>query len=1688
MPCRIINSPLTGEQVTSQTWNDLYNLSNSEQEADKSYEQMLTPAFLDWFGDWTVNASDPSKSVNSIGEPSVKELDTFLAIQPTTVYYQADLPEEEVIRRTIEGFNLKEIKRYSEKGYITKEDRQNEALIDKIKKFVQDKFPGTAVLPVLDKTYNLIKFFRDTRGELFQLEIPPKASPKATELIKDFLKQIGVDVKAVASIPVQGTNLTANGIAIPSEKLIKYVSGKEDTVLPEEAMHIAVEIVEQLNPTLFNEMLSNIHKHPVYRSIFDTYSKIYTKDGKPDIRKIKKEAIARVLVDTIIDKVDPNEKTSGIVTWWEKVVTWLKTLFSKSKNAFDTIAEQVIDGKFEGNIESISSVDQYYNVEDTLQNKIYNALELEFKTTLKVITEDENKYVRNDEPVKNRVTDKVKKYYKEKLKKEQDDSTPLSEFLQRTGTKGHSDIESIIKRYTDEKGYLRIDDAGNLAPTEVKGSLLSPQTFAAYNVLEEYVAELLRNYNTNSPGTRFMTEAVIYNPDEDLAGTLDFIAILPDGSMDILDWKFQKINNDQTDIAWYKQGAYDLQISEYKKILKKYYGVNKFNKTRAIPIETKYRYIPTNKNTKYVFRGIVLGNLDSTKEEHDYLLPVPTTDESTGLIEIDEQLTKLRALYDKLSDTPVVEGRKDIKKEQLNRLFRTIRQLQVKHNFKPMFEYINLLAADADSLIKTYENNYSKIDPKSPTRKELNDFARNILDVSSKFNPFYDLTVRFKDLYKDDKEFAKLLSDASEKVIIKESELNKLLYNFGTKFIGERFDVVGFGVAEVEYKGIPATFLPISKGGTSATTAFYKMTEPIINAISIEQRRRLTDYTEIVDKYKAWANTKGLSGKNMFDILFRKDNGKFNNTLIRIVQEDYRTKFNKAREEKNIEWFKKNIDLDAYYKVVEEKKQEEISRYTDFIFDTDPEINEKEKEKRINEINKKYDTDTDDSPGWGNYLMYQFHTDKWHTKEYKELQKPGNEPALKYFEYILDMNERAAKMGVISPYIKKSFLPFVRKNGLNEKLILGGDIKIGQSFMEGITVQEDDYGYGRRDPLTGKLKYDITVRYDSDFTDGNDYNEVSTNLFKTIQMFNDELIKYEALSEVTESTRLLLEMELSKESLQTNEKGDVVIVKGVPQRIPGNNVNYNFLLQHVMGRLYGIKSDESELNVTIGKIGDNWDKTTNAINEKLGYNLLPTNMSGRLISLPKIISGLNHFFQAKVLNLNFGIILSTYVGGKMQSYINAGTFYDKSDLARAEATVTSVAFNKEKGQALLGLIKTLYPFVQEDARNKYYKVTASKLADTRFITDILMFPYKGSSMLVELPHIVAMLENAIIIDGKVVNVNKYVKAKFTDRYGANRKPTLKLMQEEKERLLKENSLLSKTSIKNNELVVEGVTDEELGNYRSLIRNLSKDFLGSMDPNDVNIANRKLIYKSFLVFKNWIPPLLDKRIGNLRYVPGTDMYEEGRLRSVLKFLSVNIIESAGNLSDIMKGNEKGMAHVERYLEDKRERYFKKTGKQLEITKEEYMDILRENIKNQFYDLMFFMFLAVAITTMAALADDDEMTPEQKGYWNYSRRIARKLYDEINFYYNPLAFTEILNGSIFPGLGILKDVSYFASNLYDETAGRITGDEERVEKAHPLKYGLKFSVLGNNLMLYAAIASPELAKDLGIKVSANPRSGR
>jgi len=262
----------------------------------------------------------------------------------------------------------------------------------------------------------------DIKATTKQAGLPVVASPQVLRMVKDFLTRIGVETKGVNEIVVNGVKQNANAVALTTQHLVQVVNGKEAQALPEEAMHFATDIIEQTNPALFNRLMKEVNSYQTYKDVLADYGTdpLYqTKEGKPDIRKLKKEAIGKILAEVIINQnkhsTEDNEHVTRTQNWWDKIVEYLKDLFLRS--GFDQAAMKILSGEDIGTAADIKEGGAYLqkSQQDLVTDNILSVSRSISKKTVKnPAGGEEEKYFINGKQIKWRVSNITKSWF-EKL-------------------------------------------------------------------------------------------------------------------------------------------------------------------------------------------------------------------------------------------------------------------------------------------------------------------------------------------------------------------------------------------------------------------------------------------------------------------------------------------------------------------------------------------------------------------------------------------------------------------------------------------------------------------------------------------------------------------------------------------------------------------------------------------------------------------------------------------------------------------------------------------------------------------------------------------------------------------------------------------------------------------------------------------------------------------------------------------------------------------------------------------------------------------------------------------------------------------------------------------------------------------------------------------------------------------------
>lgn len=1919
MSCRTITSPITGKEETSQTWNDIRAFVQTEEEADKLYKQLSSPAFISWFGDWVNNpgGKDVSKVVNKIGEPLLvyhgtsEEFNVFEMTSSGLTFFAENKAYAEVYaRKKAENIQLlKSISKQStevfdaldaEKGYpwlyasieaMAKEGYSADKItnlvlnnLDLAKNFEPDYERGyvqdsgdeyaddpsyrdpnvdyegisnknieAVVTEVLGKIYasdrtlnilndlendvstneaDLVRFaakqgvetimsgflnirnpqlandissesikegtlkldntsdgligedaryehkvggkkeviknekvyaikdanqvksvfnvgtfgvdkggYDNTKTGFVSVEKGPgyirriqektkeleekgarilgiqdgikysynpnnvyfqqgevtssKASPATVARIKDFLKRIGVDIKMMENIVVNGEKKDANGAALIMQQLVQVVYGKEDVALTEEAMHFAVEIIEQRDPKLFNQLLKEVNSYKLYDQVVKNYGKLADyqgADGKPDIRKLKKEAIAKILTETVINNneglTEKPELLAKAEGWWETLLTALKNIFQKS--GFDLAAIKVLSGEFEGTAQELRAQEgtvylqatEGMSKQDTTIQKI---LDMSKRLALNTATE---RYTIDGVDIPYRVTKLVGETYEDLFKNSALTKSEWQEVVETvskdTGDAGHKDTQWML-----ENVFLAEDRT--LLPRDQEGddtnyvSRLDPNDRRLYDTLKDNLRERLASFG---PGTKFLVETTIYNG-SNTAGTVDLIAITKEGKVSVLDWKFTKVNTKMNkDLPWYKIGAWKEQMGYYKAMLQSQYGIDPkdFEQTRMIPILTTYSEGDAKLKIAPVVTDVKIGDVNVKLINEAYLLPVGLEDEDTGNKKVNALLVKLNGIYKSLSEKRAVSPiEKANKAEELNYLYAAIRQLQMRENIVPLLEQAKILNKNIRTIIEEYNNVWKGKDLDTMDDDAKDEFSNKIMLYEESLTTYTSLTTELKSLFagektKEQKDLWEDVRDTTEDANELASELREISDEFAADVIAKSSGVLNYLKPEKIIRGFSKWFSSTSTLQLKGTDVLFKMANKAFGLASMDTTTEGNRLIEYKKEYDEWAAKNGLSNKNYFNIL--KKVGK--NELIDEFDPKFYTELQQKIDAKDFDWISKNIDVPAFRKEIADELQKEYDRIESKVRVGSKEDNENAILRERSQAFDLYNLTTTTSPGWRIYKIAKKVPlrSKWQSEGWTELIKPENAPAKKFYDYIRERNEYYQSIGYIVN--ERTFLPYVRK-GLLEKIVMGGDLKVGEGLLRNITVTEGDVGFGNLNPVTKEPIYKLPKYFTRDTGE-----EVSEDLFKNMTLLNEMAIRYAYLDKIENQMRLIVKTEANKEAIKTSYFGKTKYkANGEPETVADNSENTRLIRDMMEAIVYGHKFVENEnFDQLLGGLGGFGKK----LNDKLGMNIFPENFTNSQISLNKSLTQLNSAFQLKTLGLNPLSSLATLLGGSFQSLINAGTYFTKTDYIANEAMISMAKFNGEDGKKLMAALEYFLPLTENYNAEIAKKLSLSKFSQES-IQEFLMVLMRNADQHVQTVNFFAYLNNTIVENGELVNAREFLRAsdKYANIYNvgsAERKALQEQFDKDVKALVKEKGVMNLAEIKDDQLTIPGIErkSDTVIKLRRIVQNVTKDALGNLSADDVRKINLNIYGKSFMVFKNWIPRLVDVRFGNLKYNSAADAYEWGRSRMMFRMISSELLRSTDSLISALGGNdEKFIAQIKDLYNAKKAEYEKDTGKVLEMTEAQFIDLVRQNIQSQMTDFLFYASLTLLIFGAKAAVPDDDEDAASKNRYKYMLRIIDKVRDEVAYFYDPTAIISLTSGGVFPAITYLDTFKKAFRNLGKEMFAIGIGDEEAEDKNYVIKYFLKAAPIASQLDAFILLLYPDLAKELGMRAQSEAK---
>ena len=1411
--------------------------------------------------------------------------------------------------------------------------------------------------------------------------------------------------------------------------------------------------------------------------------KIEIRDDKGNIVPISPTTV--ISTDFFIYKVDPKRRNIKNFASWNDIFYGKLLLSPKGKNEvlFDREKDQrdyiLINPKNRNLISDPAFIYYQLNPAQTEEmDNFYNKVLDNAKRTVLDKNPDDRHYTFDGQRVATTVSTKAKEG--SKIKEFTPEEKIINDQKKDWGLEGHSYVENYIKtNLIDENGYVKpftdTPIASNL-PSDIKSALNS------------YLKELVSSYR---PGTRFMLEVLQTNPKVQgmISSTVDFKAFIPDAKtgfkVDTLDWKFTTVNTKygQEDISWFKSKEWKSQMGEYNKMdyslgLKP----NQVGKSRMIPFVLEYQYRkPGNSKSGLYPSTIQIANFKDLKNTKTYLLPVPTSAESTGNPLVDELVSSLSAYYEKLySKAPVADvAERELKREELNDLSAAIKRLQVSLDFKPLMEVASNFLKRADRLLKdSIENGFE-----NSNIEDIKSILDNILELKNSSEKFVDLDEIFlgdqsrEDLSKADKLLLAQLGSIAAATKRLQSVMSALQADAVVELVAKKGFIEDenkdkLKKAQIEMQSMEKNFNEGTKLSNNLIAIGSSMWLRVKNSIATMFSKKMDEIAPAIIQLEKDAKSQG---KTAFQLIGEVRNGSLR--LIRKLSTEFFDAYKKAQEEEDKEFFLKNMDVEKYNKLASEyvkKRTEEIEARE---YEGEEEDVYWRKENAITDVKNSVLINSKTFNGWDEYVFNKFFKDclieeNHYSPEYLKMSQ--NSSAKQVWDYFTSLNNLAKQMGYKS--VGSSFFPLIEATMIS-KLAQSKD-KAGQLkdfFTDFYTAKAvEEQSFSKLDPETNKLKLEIPKL----FTRTNkNLEQLSTDLTKVASLWTQSLMEYQATKEFESTLLSLQQLNKSRGHIVVDPNTQSVVMEGGAPRVDRSSNKDDELFQAIINdSLYKMQENLNSFgNIQIGKLGNKLGKTEEEKEKKT-------------IATKKIIQTADKLVQQIAVGLKPLVAIPNLIGVKLQSFINAGEFYRFREFEKNSLKAVTKVPLIEKA-----LLHTFIPINENVALEKQREIAGkqgfAKWLSTWSFMDVMMSTNAYPEKRLQIANALSFFDNTTIINGKLVNIRQYLKqqdAKEKYKPGADLKAIEKSFESRVKEMKEKQSISKLAKIEDDKLVIPGVSDEEISKYRTKIIEYGRNLTGQMNMDNKANYRRDTMFRSFMMFKNWIPKQIYVRGAGLKQNRELDNWDYGRTRAFLKVFTDLGFRNIAQISDVVRATPKGLEILDRILEEKKQEHFRKTGEELEITKEEFYDLMRTHIKNQVKELevllgLFVLFLAAKL---AKPPDDEDDLAKNRYKWYM--KLTNKIYDEVGFYYNPLSFDSITKGSVTPSLSILVKASKFLTHLSKLGVAGVSGNDENWEKAHPTKYFLNMipiaSQFNNDILPYIF---PELAKEEGIKVTEESR---
>jgi hypothetical protein len=1450
---------------------------------------------------------------------------------------------------------------------------------------------------------------KDSMNQLSSSDIAP--SNELDSIIKSFLDKIGVRID-----DIEGADFVAK--AKIAEKIIQVVRGKADIkTLPEEATHFFVALLKR-NSTLYQKMASDIDGTEFFNKVYEEYKGRYLNDdGTVNRDKILEEAVVKRITDDIVKlyqsgfttRTESSKPKNIFERAWDIIkgiinkglsslkITSLQPYIDKMEgtgNLFTKAAENILKGNIEGmNLDLSKDNYEMLQAVNTTQSELHKAIvdsQARFEEfTTKVGNETRHGYKLDPR------TDKERKIFTTPSVVASQDSR--KRFRRSNYKSGNIKEFENIQATLGTKAHTWIQEiVKNITLDSEFNSIyesLSPLDKTHYNKIVPKIKALIEDIRKEDPSAIFLTEVAVFDPRfkwvDDYNKTQYGLA----GKIDLL-----VLHGDGTvsiyDWKTTSKGVKFDDISIYKSFE---YNLQVGLYKRALMDGNGLMNVPRAKGIRKsrLYQIHVKAGENGTIQQLEMVGEIPVAGEKTGIPSLDAKLSVLYERFYKLmkSKAPKDKVMREAHYARINSIRDTIVTLHLRKSYAVILDNAVDDLNHVNKLLNKEDIDFSDLN----TAKEITDMYSDILD-------YIDGTALNADTRTKLANVAVNARSLSSKITDKRIDMMQT--------VADSYDIQD-KVSDVlpSASFLEANFRSFSTVQHPMIATLYEMVKKANYTTELEANKLRDDIIKEREKVSSWASRNGLSLQEAVDKVINKKKG----TLIGEIKAEFYNERDKAKLEGNKQWFKDNIEFnkEAYTKALdnfkERIKKEPLSR--------NPIKNIEFQNQKIREF-EEYE---------GNILTSNYTKIKdsrkayWATEEWKLLNRPENKELLDFHKFfsgkIKELSEWMPSFGNTN-----NFIPSVRKLWM-EQLSLAG-IKQGSSLLEQlksrISVSELNANQGEIDATTGTVGGKVPLY----FVNPMDPNEKSYDLFRVLQIFGEMSYNFKNMSEIEDAAITGLEVLKTIPSYETGLGGKVI---------------RSSITQDLQSSLEANKS---------------WVETYKTFMDFYVYGVTTKNPS----VLTNLLDNLSRYTSFKLLGLSVFPAAAAVIANTSNTFTQSGrsVYFPARDWAKANRVLAG-------GKVGLGgqdkdIVYALIDLLKAPMDNKYTqknRALSTKVAVRHVSIDLWFTLLREPDILNQNATTIALLYNSTIIDGKIVLFSDYKKA-------LRPKGFYDLSKEEQKRITKEidskmktvKSVIEMASVdKDGNLSLEDNTElsiDSILSFRQLSRQLNKNIIGNMDPSDVIAAKSNAYIRPFLLFRNWMPRMIEERYGELRYNRELRRWELGRYNSMFKQMFNAYRDEANNLRFAILIGAEQAARIE---------YFKRGLDPEKISLDEFIDLYKENMGASWRGLTMTMAVLLLMTALIGAKfddDDEEYNLVEKsitavgldGLFRHKifKKLVKRAWSEIALFANPVEALNILKSPTAAMAPLVQIVKVFEHGT-KELVGAALGDDEMRKKAQP-----------------------------------------